>query len=96
MRQGQDALIRVTIELHDACFGTTREIGVETAIICTKCGGDGCAAGTSFPAALIFGSPLTQIRPVYFPKVGTPLPGKRHVHHGQKLVGHANLLRLLR
>jgi len=47
MRQGQDALIRVTIELHDACFGTTREIGVETAIICTKCGGDGCAAGTS-------------------------------------------------
>jgi molecular chaperone DnaJ len=47
MRQGQDALIRVTIELHDACFGVTREIGVETAIICTKCGGDGCAAGTS-------------------------------------------------
>lgn len=47
MRQGQDALIRVTIELHDACFGVTREIGVETAIICTKCGGDGCAPGAS-------------------------------------------------
>ena len=47
MRQGQDALIRVTIELSEACFGTTREIGVETAIICTKCGGDGCAPGTS-------------------------------------------------
>lgn len=47
MRQGQDALIRVTIDLKDACFGTTRDIGVETAISCTKCGGDGCAAGTS-------------------------------------------------
>ena len=47
MRQGQDALIRTTIDLHQACFGTEREIGVETAVICTKCGGDGCAAGTS-------------------------------------------------
>jgi molecular chaperone DnaJ len=47
MRQGQDALIRTTINLHEACFGTEREIGVETAVICTKCGGDGCAAGTT-------------------------------------------------
>ena len=47
MRQGQDALIRTTIDLHEACFGTEREIGVETAVICTKCGGDGCAPGTS-------------------------------------------------
>jgi molecular chaperone DnaJ len=46
-RQGQDALIRTTITLAEACFGTEREIGVETAIICTKCGGDGCAPGTS-------------------------------------------------
>ena len=46
-RQGQDALIRTTITLAEACFGTDREIGVETAIICTKCGGDGCAPGTS-------------------------------------------------
>jgi molecular chaperone DnaJ len=47
MRQGQDALIRVNIDLKEACFGTTRDIGVETAIICSQCGGDGCAAGTS-------------------------------------------------
>lgn len=47
MRQGQDALIRVTIDLDEACFGTTREIGVETAVICTKCGGDGCASGST-------------------------------------------------
>jgi molecular chaperone DnaJ len=47
MRQGQDALIRATIDLKEACFGTTREIGVETAVICEKCGGDGCEAGSS-------------------------------------------------
>ena len=47
MRQGQDALIRVEIDLSEACFGTAKSFGVETAIICTKCGGDGCEAGTS-------------------------------------------------
>lgn len=47
MRQGQDALIRTTIDLKEACFGTTKEIGVETAIICEKCGGDGCEAGST-------------------------------------------------
>lgn len=47
MRQGQDALIRVEIDLSDACFGVTKTIGVETAIICDKCGGDGCESGTS-------------------------------------------------
>ena len=47
MRQGQDALIRTTIDLKEACFGITKEIGVETAIICEKCGGDGCEAGST-------------------------------------------------
>ena len=47
MRQGQDALIRVSIDLAEACFGVTKSIAVETAIICTKCGGDGCEAGTT-------------------------------------------------
>lgn len=47
MRSGQDALIRVEISLEEACFGATRSLGVETAIICTKCGGDGCEPGSS-------------------------------------------------
>ena len=47
MRQGQDALIRTSISLHEACFGTERELGIETAVICTKCAGDGCSPGTS-------------------------------------------------
>ena len=45
MREGQDALIRVELDLAEACFGTERELSVETAIICEKCHGNGCADG---------------------------------------------------
>ena len=31
MRAGQDSLIRVQVDLHEACFGTEREITVESA-----------------------------------------------------------------
>ena len=44
-RQGQDALIRVTIDLKEACFGVKKTLSVETAAICEKCGGDGSAEG---------------------------------------------------
>ena len=47
MRQGQDALIKISISLEEACFGVRRDINLETAIICDKCGGDGCAPGSS-------------------------------------------------
>lgn len=43
MRAGQDALIRIEVDLNEACFGTEREISVESAVRCTKCDGSGCA-----------------------------------------------------
>jgi len=43
MRQGQDALIRVEVDLNEACFGTERDISVENAVTCTKCSGQGSA-----------------------------------------------------
>ncbi|MEI6216961.1 MAG: molecular chaperone DnaJ [Actinomycetes bacterium] len=46
-RAGQDALIRVEVDLSEACFGTTRELSVETAVSCTKCEGTGCANGSA-------------------------------------------------
>lgn len=46
MRAGQDALIRVEIDLNEACFGTERELNVETAILCSQCSGSGCAEGS--------------------------------------------------
>jgi len=46
-RRGQDALIRVEIDLSEATFGVTRELQVETATTCPTCQGAGAAAGTT-------------------------------------------------
>ncbi len=45
-RRGQDALIRVQIDLREAVFGTEKEIAVDTAIGCPTCHGDGAQPGT--------------------------------------------------
>ena len=47
VQRGQDALIRLEIPLADAAFGTTRDLTLDTAVVCTRCGGDGCAPGSS-------------------------------------------------
>ena len=46
VRRGQDALIRVEIELAEAAFGVARELKVDTAVVCTTCGGEGAAPGS--------------------------------------------------
>ena len=46
VRRGQDALIRIEVELAEAAFGISRELKVDTAVRCTTCGGDGAAPGT--------------------------------------------------
>ncbi len=46
VRRGQDALIRLEIELAEAAFGTTREIKVDTAVVCATCAGAGAAPGS--------------------------------------------------
>ena len=43
MRQGQDALIRIEVDLNEACFGTERDITLESAVVCQKCEGQGTA-----------------------------------------------------
>ncbi len=45
-RRGQDALIRLEIPLAEAAFGVTRELKVDTAVLCTTCEGAGAAPGT--------------------------------------------------
>ena len=45
-REGEDALIRVDLELSDTVFGTTTEITVDTAVLCDVCTGAGTAPGT--------------------------------------------------
>jgi molecular chaperone DnaJ len=46
VRRGQDALIRLEIDLAEAAFGTTREIKVDTAVVCPTCTGSGAAPGS--------------------------------------------------
>ena len=45
-RRGQDALIRLDVDLAEAAFGTTRELKVDTAVLCTTCTGEGAAPGS--------------------------------------------------
>ncbi len=45
-RRGQDALVRLEVELAEAAFGVTRELKVDTAVVCSTCHGEGAAPGT--------------------------------------------------
>ncbi|MFL6060503.1 MAG: molecular chaperone DnaJ [Marmoricola sp.] len=45
-RRGQDALVRLDLQLAEAAFGTTRELKVDTAVVCTTCHGSGAAEGS--------------------------------------------------
>ncbi|PFG43634.1 molecular chaperone DnaJ [Isoptericola jiangsuensis] len=45
-RRGQDALVRMDIDLTEATFGAKRELQVDTAVVCGTCSGKGCRPGT--------------------------------------------------
>jgi molecular chaperone DnaJ len=47
VRRGQDALIRLDVELAEAAFGSRHELKVDTAVLCGVCHGGGAAPGTS-------------------------------------------------
>jgi molecular chaperone DnaJ len=45
--RGQDALVRITLQLGDVVFGVHRDIEVDTAVLCDTCQGSCCQPGTS-------------------------------------------------
>jgi len=45
-RRGQDALIRLEIDLSQAVFGAERELAIDTAVACGTCHGNGSQPGT--------------------------------------------------
>jgi molecular chaperone DnaJ len=45
-RRGQDALVRMDVDLAEAVFGTKRELQVDTAVVCSTCTGKGARPGT--------------------------------------------------
>jgi molecular chaperone DnaJ len=46
IRPGADALLHIDLDLHEAAFGTTRDLTIDTAVLCTVCNGAGTAPGT--------------------------------------------------
>lgn len=45
-RRGQDALVRIQLDLAEAAFGVRRELKVDTAVTCSLCKGAGTSPGT--------------------------------------------------
>ena len=45
-RRGRNATLRVELDLSEAAFGTTRELVINTAVVCPTCSGEGTAPGT--------------------------------------------------
>ncbi|HEU5486647.1 MAG TPA: DnaJ domain-containing protein, partial [Microlunatus sp.] len=46
VRRGQDALVRLDLELAEAAFGTTKPLRVDTAVLCPRCSGSGAQEGS--------------------------------------------------
>ncbi|MBC7632592.1 molecular chaperone DnaJ [Aeromicrobium sp.] len=45
-QRGQDALLRLDVDLAEAAFGVTHDIKVDTAVTCSTCAGSGAAEGS--------------------------------------------------
>jgi len=45
--RGQDALLRIEVDLDEVVFGTHKDVEVDTAVLCETCHGSCCAPGTS-------------------------------------------------
>ena len=46
VRRGQDALVRLDLELAEAAFGVTKPLRVDTAVLCPLCQGSGAQEGS--------------------------------------------------
>jgi len=59
--RGQDALIRVDVDLVDVIFGVTKTFDLDTAVLCETCEGSCCSPGTSpRPCDICGGSGVLQ------------------------------------
>ncbi len=84
MRRGQDALIRLEVELAEAAFGTTQELTVDTAVVCQRCSGSGAAEGSEpVPCETCRGrGEVTQVQRSFLGEIRTARPCPTCRGHG--------------
>ena len=84
-RRGRNATIRVELDLSECAFGATRELVVDTAVVCPTCSGEGTAPGTHPETCDVCGGPgRGQPGHPLVPRPGDDLaavPGLRRVRH---------------
>jgi molecular chaperone DnaJ len=87
-RRGQDALIRLDIDMADAVFGAEKELTVETAVVCSTCHGDGAQPGTSRRTCDVCGGrgEIQQVQRSFLGQVMTSRPCMTCQGYGEVLV----------
>ena len=87
-RRGQDALVRLDIDLADAVFGAESELTLETAVVCETCHGDGAQPGTSRRTCDVCGGrgEIQQVQRSFLGQVMTSRPCMTCQGYGEVLV----------
>lgn len=87
-RRGQDALVRLDLELADAVFGGEKELTIETAVVCSTCHGDGAQPGTSRRTCDVCGGrgEIQQVQRSFLGQVMTSRPCVTCQGYGEVLV----------
>jgi molecular chaperone DnaJ len=75
-QRGQDALVRLDIDLHDAVFGGEQEVTIDTAVECSTCHGDGSQPGSGTRTCDICGGrgEVQQVQRSFLGQVMTSRP----------------------
>ena len=75
-RRGRNATIRVDLDLAECVFGATRELTVDTAVVCPTCSGEGSAPGSHPTACEVCGGrgEVSQVTRSFLGQVMTSRP----------------------
>ncbi|HWG02911.1 MAG TPA: molecular chaperone DnaJ [Trebonia sp.] len=75
-RRGRNATIRIELDLSECAFGATRELTVDTAVVCPTCSGEGTAPGTHPATCEVCGGrgEISEVRRSFLGQVMTTRP----------------------